>query len=737
MNRFLCIIIICLLTIGSMNVISTSNDNKNIEKMSQQNQNISLKSISIPITLIDYEISNSNEGDMITVSTFGRIIEPGKPQLPQKIISIAIPQNAIPTKVTCDILRSERLPGTYELNPASIPSFINDNLTKSYFLKEYQKNIKEIYEKNSFYPKQPITFKKQSKYRNYNLVDVQVTPFSYNPISDQIIFSSDLIINVEYKDNVEANNKKMKENNRIESIAKKIIVNYDQTEQWYLPNHQTQQALYNDVIITLDSLTNAIQPIVVWETEKGNHVKVVTIDWIDQEYQGYDLCEKIRNFLREKYPSDAWGIENVIIIGHWDDIPMRRTYQSLGMMDDENMPETDYYYAELSLPDAESWDADQDHRYGENSDQIDYYGEVSVGRIPWSDEETVYHICQKSVAYEQNTDPSFKNNILLLANLVDDNTDGATFMEYCVNADIHPWMEDWMKTRIYDRNSQYPKDYVINNLNVRSVWSSGTFGVVGWNSHGNPYGSGNFISIDDCHYLNDDYPSIVSAASCSNSDTNYLNIGQAMIKQGAVGFLGANKVAYYASEWDDPLDGSDQSFKYYFLSSITAGEKTQGQAVQFALSEMYQKNLWYNLKYETFVHSSLFGIPTISIASPYENNGPETPSKPNGPDSGKIRQVLQFSTVSTDPDNDQLYYGWSWEEDTIEWIGPYNSGEEITAEHIWTSEGTFEVKVKAKDIYGTESSWSESLSVAMPKNKCSLPFMLFLEKIIQRINKFD
>ena len=103
----------------------------------------------------------------------------------------------------------------------------------------------------------------------------------------------------------------------------------------------------------------------------------------------------MRNFLRDKYPSSEWGIEDVCLIGHYDDVPMRRCEQNTGY----GKPETDYYYAELSLPDGQSWDADGDHKWGENSDPIDFYAEVNVGRIPWSSSTTVSDICQKSADY--------------------------------------------------------------------------------------------------------------------------------------------------------------------------------------------------------------------------------------------------------------------------------------------------------------------------------------------------
>jgi len=66
---------------------------------------------------------------------------------------------------------------------------------------------------------------------------------------------------------------------------------------------------------------------------------------------------------------------------------------------------------------------------------------------------------------------------------------------------------------------------------------------VNWAGHGSPdaayeyYPSQPFVDEDTCVSLNDEYPSIVFADSCSNSDTDYLNIGQAMMKQGAIGSL--------------------------------------------------------------------------------------------------------------------------------------------------------------------------------------------------------
>jgi len=104
---------------------------------------------------------------------------------------------------------------------------------------------------------------------------------------------------------------------------------------------------------------------------------------------------------------------------------------------------------------------------------------------------------------------------------------------------------------------------------------------------------------------------------------------------------------------------------------------------------------------------------------------PIRPSIPNGPTGGKIVEEYTYSTSTTDPNGDQIYYLFDWGDDTDSgWLGPYNSGEEIEASHIWTEKGSFEIKVKAKDIHGSESDWSDPLSVSMPRYRTSLDINL-------------
>ena len=113
---------------------------------------------------------------------------------------------------------------------------------------------------------------------------------------------------------------------RTEQTAKEIIINYDQATNWY-PESPVNRVQYDYVIITTDSLTSSVTSLADWESAKGRSVNVVTTEWIDSNYDGYDLSAKMRAFLLEKYPSGEWGIVDVCLIGDYDDVPMRHTAQ--------------------------------------------------------------------------------------------------------------------------------------------------------------------------------------------------------------------------------------------------------------------------------------------------------------------------------------------------------------------------------------------------------------------------
>ena len=109
-----------------------------------------------------------------------------------------------------------------------------------------------------------------------------------------------------------------------------------------------------------------------------------------------------------------------------------------------------------------------------------------------------------------------------------------------------------------------------------------------------------------------------------------------------------------------------------------------------------------------------------------ETNTP--PNKPtiNGPVNGNIKTSYPYVVNTSDPDESNIWYYIDWGDNTnTGWIGPFDSGKEITHSHAWDKKGTYIIKVKAKDPYNAESL-ETTLEVTMPRNRASYYSSLFL-----------
>jgi rhodanese-related sulfurtransferase len=105
---------------------------------------------------------------------------------------------------------------------------------------------------------------------------------------------------------------------------------------------------------------------------------------------------------------------------------------------------------------------------------------------------------------------------------------------------------------------------------------------------------------------------------------------------------------------------------------------------------------------------------------------------PDAPDiigtlNGKAGKEYDYTFVTTDPNEDDVSYYIEWGDESVEdWSESYESDENFITSHTWDAEGTYTIRVKARDIHGAESDWS-NLEVSMPRNKIINLFERFLE----------
>ena len=90
------------------------------------------------------------------------------------------------------------------------------------------------------------------------------------------------------------------------------------------------------------------------------------------------------------------------------------------------------------------------------------------------------------------------------------------------------------------------------------------------------------------------------------------------------------------------------------------------------------------------------------------NQPPLIPTVPDGPDEGITGVSCSFTTCTTDPEEEDVFYRFDWGDGNIgDWLGPFPSGTIGTGAHAWVDAGVFEVRAQAKDVMGGQSAWSE------------------------------
>jgi hypothetical protein len=121
----------------------------------------------------------------------------------------------------------------------------------------------------------------------------------------------------------------------------------------------------------------------------------------------------------------------------------------------------------------------------------------------------------------------------------------------------------------------------------------------------------------------------------------------------------------------------------------------------------------------------------------HHNQPPEAPLI-DGPGTGKPGVTYRYNVSTVDSDGDNVSYFIDWGDNTSTgWVGPYASGTGVTVSHSWSKKGAYDIRAKAKDVFGNESTWS-TLKVQMPQELAFLQtfFAQLLGRLIGRFPLF-
>ncbi|MBD3169449.1 MAG: hypothetical protein GF307_08195, partial [candidate division Zixibacteria bacterium] len=518
--------------------------------------------LAVNINAGNYNIVDQDGKQVIEMNDFDFLMVPGKPMLPAKLCLIALPPGAVVESVDVRGFNEITLQGTYNIKPTppviplSAPSLFPEEHRQ--LKQKYIQNNESVYKSNNPYPAMRGKLTGKGTLRKYSYVSTAFYPFDYYPQTGKLTLyrSAEILINYNLPppgSEEFARAELLKHDTAAYERASRIFINFPEIEQLYQPGESSMAVPLEDhdyVIITTEQLYDAIisTGFVPWKSSLGYDLKIVfTSDDEIASQPGGDLAERIRNFLRDYYVS--WGIEYVLIVGDCASIPMRycypdpynHTYYPYDPFNFGGEVPTDYYYADLSYTDTESWDSDGDGYYGEyEEDTPDFLAEVYVGRIPTNVPGRIEYALNKITAFEQDRG-TWKDNalhagsILFFANQNYSGypkVDGADYMHHIEN-DLMP---GWTIDHYAEKQGLEISDYdwpAISEIAFIDSWRNGQYAVVNWAGHGAANGvvrsvwawdDGDgvpespeinmpyLINMDS--NLDDDYPSIVFALSC-------------------------------------------------------------------------------------------------------------------------------------------------------------------------------------------------------------------------------
>ncbi len=568
------------------------------------------------------------------------------------------------------------------------------------------------------------------------IVDVDVYPVQFNPLDQTISWAS----------------------------SADVVITYDEPAT---PPQASFLDSYQLVVIGPSSYSSAIAPLITHKITMGITSKFVSLTDIQSSVyfpvQGRDTQEQIKYFIKNAI--ENWNIKYVLLMGGNSSLPGRVTHVYIADDPDYGYElfTSDLYFADIYDASSQfcSWDSNGNNIFGEfdwngMTDTVDLHPDVYLARIPATTSTQVTWVVNKIIGYE--TTPGyqqdwFPNLVLCGGDSFDDSPTAVNEGEYA-NQKVADLMTGFIPTKLWVSNGKLTGLLPTGLQNIIDAIVAGC-GFMDFNGHGatsiwathphTDFGTwvptpiripGGLHAADAATFANGNKLPIVTVEACDTArfgpDPNCFNWAFLYNSNGgAIGTFGATGIgySYVGTGVTQGLIGKMglDTYRAYKMN----GAKTFGEMWYRAL-ERYIGSGMQDSDYKTVEEWQPFGDPSLIIQE--ASNPPAKPAKPSGPASGKTGTSYTYTSSATDPDGDQVYLMFDWGDNTTSgWVGPYASGATGTASHTWSKQGSFSVKVEAKDTHGKISVWSDPLPIQMPLSNAyqgNHPFLQFLQWLV-------
>ena len=626
-----------------------------------------LTSLTFIISIPDIKIEYTNNFTLIIIKNASYTQKPGDPMIPVLKYIVAVPLSSRIENIKVSSIENYTMVLEKPVIPYPKPVLICSCNNREIRYSQYNLSV---------YPSDILVDSRLLPFRGIGLLTLSISPLFYYPTNNTILVIKKIKLTLTLSYDIEGivrrdtfiKNLKHLPNVLNIDVSSIPIKKLPVAKRVALDLGSLSSISYDEVIIAPANWSDALKPLIDWKFKKGIPTYLATLEWIDLNYNGIDLAQKIRNFIKDAF--NTWQITKVLLIGDANIVPVRYIFNpdtdEGGWINDNTYKPTDRYYGGLSI-DAlynsdDGWYAysgDYGWGWGYNStiaddgkDHIQWSQDVIVSRIPVSTEIELTDYINKLLHYEKAPNIGNWTNRMLLIGAILDTYSATSSAEY----------KEALRTNVLKNNMSYYKLYNLDGTNtnltrtdfVNAINSSGV-SLTEWFAHGGTYLASDQV-YNGASWQWYDFALASDALSMSNNDTltfifayscltnafdaaeyggityNDYSLGEAFIRNangGAIGYIGWSRVTWgYLGPYLD-LGGGESIDTYFWIYFFTTGNHTPGLSLFQSLNRYgmyYQSNAEWRRKVYTSVHllgdldtSIWTNVPLLLNASHPEN----------------------------------------------------------------------------------------------------------------------
>ncbi len=543
-----------------------------------------------------------------------RIEDIGAPIVPFKNINLLIPPTAEIT--SCEILEAERIeiPGNYYLYPAQLPRPIGEEKEFPFIAPN-----PEIYEKEEEYPKDLYKIIPSGNKSGFRIGGIFLFPLRYLPKERKLILYKKIKIKINYEEGKHFPIFLTRSQKELFSLDVKYLVeNKEDIERFSPPVRESDNPEIDYIILTDTNLVSSFIPLRDFLRKTGYWTEIRTKQWVNNNYSGRDLEEKIRNFIKNYFQTQ--GLKYVLLGGDGDtNNPVIPTRQAGPVRVDTFIRyiACDLYYADLDW----SWDGNNDNRFGQWTgdtlyDTVDLYHDIYIGRIPVENASHINNFINKLFRYLKTPDTTYQKKLLLPGATL---WTGYNHMQSQDSIDLFS-PADWIDRKL-DQDSNGARTYEVrDSINQK-------FHFVHLVAHGNYEGSWITSSAPQYHrnytgqQTNTNSLCIINAISC-NTGTFDSAVSPSCLAESAlnapnaaIGVIMNTRFGWGTPPSIGPSELLDVRFYDHFFSrdSVRFSPCHQSSKERYRVLALNQYQIWRWCYYEL----TLFGEPSMYMWKDY------------------------------------------------------------------------------------------------------------------------